>query len=96
MKRRIFLGATAGLLAAPWAARAQAVPKGGYGVGVTGLPALPADFHAFPYVNADAPKGGAVTFSQIGGFDSFNPVHHPRNASCRCELRVGHAHAAVR
>jgi microcin C transport system substrate-binding protein len=73
MKRRIFLGATAGLLTAPWLARAQAVPKGGYGVGVTGLPALPADFHAFPYANANAPKGGAVTFSEIGGFDSFNP-----------------------
>jgi microcin C transport system substrate-binding protein len=73
MKRRIFLGATAGLLTAPWLARAQAVPKGGYGVGVTGLPALPADFHAFPYVNADAPKGGAVTFSAVGSFDSFNP-----------------------
>jgi microcin C transport system substrate-binding protein len=73
MKRRIFLGATAGLMTAPWTARAQAVPKGGYGVGVTGLPALPADFQSFPYVNANAPKGGAVTFSQVGGFDSFNP-----------------------
>ena len=73
MKRRIFLGATAGLLAAPWTARAQAVPKGGYGVGVTGLPALPADFQSFPYVNANAPKGGSVAFSQVGGFNSFNP-----------------------
>jgi microcin C transport system substrate-binding protein len=73
MKRRIFLGATAGFLTAPWWARAQAVPKGGYGVGVTGLPALPADFKAFPYVNPNAPKGGSVTFSEIGGFDSFNP-----------------------
>jgi microcin C transport system substrate-binding protein len=73
MKRRIFLGATAGLLTAPWAARAQAVPKGGYGVGVTGLPALPADFKAFPYVNPDAPKGGAVTFSELGDYDGFNP-----------------------
>ena len=73
MKRRIFLGATAGLLTSPWTARAQAVPKGGYGVGVTGLPALPPGFQSFPYVNANAPKGGAVTFSEIGGFDSFNP-----------------------
>jgi microcin C transport system substrate-binding protein len=73
MKRRIFLGAAAGLLTAPWLARAQAVPKGGYGVGVTGLPALPADFQAFPYVSPNAPKGGSVTFSEIGGFDSFNP-----------------------
>jgi microcin C transport system substrate-binding protein len=73
MKRRTLLGASAGLLSAPWVARAQAVPKGGYGVGVTGLPALPADFQAFPYVNPKAPKGGSVTFSEIGGFDSFNP-----------------------
>ena len=76
MKRRTFLGATAGLITAPLvpsAARAQAVPQGGYGVGVTGLPALPADFRNFPYVNPEAPKGGAVTFSEVGGFDSFNP-----------------------
>lgn len=73
MKRRTFLGASAGLLTAPWVARAQAVPKGGYGVGVTGMPALPADFTAFPYVNPNAPKGGSVTLSEVGGFDSFNP-----------------------
>ncbi|MBW4022286.1 MAG: ABC transporter substrate-binding protein [Proteobacteria bacterium] len=73
MKRRIFLGTTAGLLTAPWLARAQAVAKGGYGVGVIAPPALPPGFQSFPYVNLNAPKGGAVTFSEIGGFDSFNP-----------------------
>jgi len=73
MQRRTFLTASAGLLALPWAARAQGIPQGGYGVAVTGLPALPAGFTAFPYVNPDAPKGGAVTFSEVGGFDSFNP-----------------------
>ncbi len=73
MQRRTFLAATAGLLATPWAARAQTVPPGGYGVAAIGLPGLPADFQHFPYVNPQAPKGGAVTFSEIGGFDSFNP-----------------------
>lgn len=75
MKRRTFLGAGAGLMTVPWwaEAQAQAVPPGGYGVGVTGLPALPADFQCFPYVNPKAPKGGSVTFSEVGGFDSFNP-----------------------
>jgi ABC-type oligopeptide transport system substrate-binding subunit len=73
MQRRTFLAATAGLLTAPWALRAQTVPQGGYGVGAIGLPALPADFQNFPYVNPKAPKGGSVTLSEIGGFDSFNP-----------------------
>ena len=73
MQRRTFLAASAGFLTAPLSLRAQTVPPGGYGVSVTGLPALPADFKNFPYVNPDAPKGGSVTFSQIGGFDNFNP-----------------------
>ena len=31
------------------------------------------DFEHFDYVNPNAPKGGTVTFSVIGTFDSFNP-----------------------
>ncbi len=31
------------------------------------------DFDHFDYVNPNAPKGGTVTFSAIGTFDSFNP-----------------------
>jgi microcin C transport system substrate-binding protein len=31
------------------------------------------DFEHFDYVNPHAPKGGTVTFSAIGTFDSFNP-----------------------
>ena len=38
-----------------------------------GEPALPANFAAFPYVNVNAPKGGAVRLASIGTFDSFNP-----------------------
>lgn len=78
MKRRSFLTSTAGaaalpLFTLPEAARAQQVAPGGYGVGVLDTPALPSGFTHFPYVNPQAPKGGAVTFSAIGGFDSFNP-----------------------
>lgn len=78
MKRRSFLSATVGamatpLIALPKAARAQVVAPGGYAVGVLDKPALPPGFPSFPYVNPHAPKGGAVTYSEIGGFDSFNP-----------------------
>src|SRR4051794_40224775 len=38
-----------------------------------GEPALPADFKAFPYVDADAPKGGSVTYAVLDSFDSVNP-----------------------
>ena len=53
----------------PDSARAQRL----HGLALIGEPALPADFKAFPYVNPDAPKGGAVTLGAIGTFDSFNP-----------------------
>ncbi|WP_298863828.1 extracellular solute-binding protein [uncultured Sulfitobacter sp.] len=38
-----------------------------------GDPALPADFTSLPYVNADAPKGGAIVLGNTGGYDSLNP-----------------------
>ena len=31
------------------------------------------DFKQLDYVNPDAPKGGTVKFSSLGGFDTFNP-----------------------
>jgi microcin C transport system substrate-binding protein len=36
-------------------------------------PALPADFTIRPWVNPNAPKGGEITLTAIGYFDSFNP-----------------------
>jgi microcin C transport system substrate-binding protein len=33
------------------------------------------NFTHFDYVNPDAPKGGKVTLSAIGGFDDFNPYN---------------------
>lgn len=32
----------------------------------------PSNFSHFDYVNPDAPKGGTVTFAQVGTYDSFN------------------------
>ncbi|MFG1479030.1 extracellular solute-binding protein [Xanthobacter sp. V4C-4] len=38
-----------------------------------GAPDLPANFSALPYANPDAPKGGRLTLSLVGTFDSLNP-----------------------
>ncbi|MBK5934110.1 extracellular solute-binding protein [Rhodovulum imhoffii] len=50
---------------------ARAAPE--HGIAMYGDPALPPDFVSLPYVNPDAPKGGRITFAEIGGFDSLNP-----------------------
>ncbi|MBU2982370.1 extracellular solute-binding protein [Lentibacter algarum] len=44
-----------------------------HGIAMYGSPALPPDFVALPYVNADAPKGGVYKTGNTGGFDSLNP-----------------------
>ena len=38
-----------------------------------GLPQLSADYQQFPYVNAEAPKGGTLRYGVFGTFDSLNP-----------------------
>ncbi len=50
---------------------ALAEPK--HGIAMYGDPALPPDFVSLPYVNADAPFGGAVSAGEVGSFDSLNP-----------------------
>ncbi len=50
---------------------ASAEPQ--HGISMYGEPALPPDFTALPYVNAEAPKGGQITLGNTGGFDSLNP-----------------------
>jgi len=42
-------------------------------IAMHGEPALSADFKSFPYVDADAPKGGSITYGVLGTFDSVNP-----------------------
>ncbi|MEL7081172.1 MAG: ABC transporter substrate-binding protein, partial [Pseudomonadota bacterium] len=53
------LGVTALILAILSAQDVAAEPK--HGIAMYGEPALPPDFVSLPYVNADAPKGGAIT-----------------------------------
>ncbi|MCC5989015.1 MAG: ABC transporter substrate-binding protein [Pararhodobacter sp.] len=38
-----------------------------------GEPALPPDFVSLPHADPDAPRGGRITFGEVGGFDSLNP-----------------------
>lgn len=56
------------VLAAP-TARAEPV----HAIAMQGEPALPPDFHHFPYANPDAPKGGSITYCVVGSFDNLNP-----------------------
>lgn len=39
-----------------------------------GEPKYPEGYQKFDYVNADAPVGGMVRLSTMGGFDTFNPI----------------------
>ncbi len=53
------------------AADADAAPR--HAIAMHGQPKYPPGFEHFDYVNPEAPKGGVVKLSSIGGFDSFNP-----------------------
>jgi peptide/nickel transport system substrate-binding protein len=44
-----------------------------HGIAMHGEPALPAEFQHLPYANPDAPKGGRMTYANVGTFDSMNP-----------------------
>ncbi len=59
--------------AAQTAAPAPA-PAWRHGMSLFGDLKYPADFKRFDYVNADAPKGGAVRLLGVGTFDNFNVV----------------------
>jgi peptide/nickel transport system substrate-binding protein len=67
------LACCAGLsvLLSPFAAPVRAAES--YAIAMHGAPAMPADFTHMPYVNADAPKGGRLTWGLLGTFDSLNP-----------------------
>lgn len=42
-------------------------------IAMRGAPALAPGFPSLPYANADAPRGGRLTLSALGTFDSLNP-----------------------
>jgi len=65
------LCATAGVLSGLGAASAADMYRG-HGIAMHGDLKYPSDFKNFDYVNPNAPKGGEVKLSAIGGFDSFN------------------------
>ncbi len=50
---------------------AQAAPE--HAIAMFGAPALPPDYAHLPYADPEAPKGGAIVFGAVGGFDSLNP-----------------------
>ncbi|WP_244888712.1 extracellular solute-binding protein [Paracoccus halophilus] len=52
-----------------------------HGIATFGEPDLPADFTQFRYVNPEAPKGGEISLSALGGFDSYNPFTHRGRAN---------------
>jgi peptide/nickel transport system substrate-binding protein len=45
-----------------------------HAIAMQGEPALAPGFAAFPYVNPNAPKGGALVQGALGSFDSLNPL----------------------
>lgn len=59
------------VLLSPFAAPVRAAES--CAIAMHGAPAMPADFTHMPYVNADAPKGGRLTWGLLGTFDSLNP-----------------------
>lgn len=75
-RRKIRLGVVAvvGIVAAITQARdVHAEVHVAHGIAMYGEPKYGADFKHFDYVNADAPKGGALRLAAAGTFDSFNP-----------------------
>jgi microcin C transport system substrate-binding protein len=73
MKRRDLFAAGFGLVAFSGRAMAQQGPIRTHALSLLGEPALPAGFPHWPWVNPDAPKGGQVTLTALGSFDSLNP-----------------------
>ena len=61
----------AGLLLSLLAGVCHAEPV--HGIAMYGAPKYPASFHAFDYVNPEAPKGGTLRWAVTGSFDSLNP-----------------------
>lgn len=65
----------------PASSQAEDAPVHHHALSLIGAPKYPADFTHFDYVNPDAPKGGVVRMSEIGSFDSLNPVLYKGEAA---------------
>jgi peptide/nickel transport system substrate-binding protein len=51
-----------------------AAASAAHAIAMHGAPAMPDDFAALPYADADAPKGGRLVQGVLGTFDSLNPL----------------------
>jgi microcin C transport system substrate-binding protein len=49
------------------------------GISTIGELKYPPGFKHFDYVNPDAPKGGTVNLSELGTFDTLNPIPNKGN-----------------
>src|SRR5690606_19756940 len=65
----VALGASASAQEQP----AEAATTVSHGISTFGELKYPADFEHLDYVNPDAPKGGEMSLSWLGTFDSMNP-----------------------
>ena len=65
----------------PASSQAEDAPIHHHALSLIGAPKYPADFTHFDYVNPDASKGGVVRMSEIGSFDSLNPVLYKGEAA---------------
>ena len=52
---------------------ASAADQPRHAIAMHGEAALPPSFEAYPYVNANAPKGGRLTLGKADSFNSLNP-----------------------
>ena len=72
---RSLLGAALAVALACPPAIADSVGQPAGAIAMHGDPALPPDFDHLPYVNPQAPKGGALNLAYLGAFDSLNPYN---------------------
>ena len=72
---RFLLGAALAIALACPSAIADSVGQPAGAIAMHGEPALPPDFDHLPYVNPQAPKGGALNLAYLGAFDSLNPYN---------------------
>jgi peptide/nickel transport system substrate-binding protein len=69
-----FVGFAAAVLLSAISGIGSAPAEEAHAIAMHGSPAVQADFTHLPYFNADAPKGGRLTWGILGTFDSLNPM----------------------
>ncbi|HEV7464352.1 MAG TPA: extracellular solute-binding protein [Methyloceanibacter sp.] len=80
LSRRLLLAVLLACLL-PASSQAKDTPVHHHALSLIGAPKYSADFTHFDYVNPAAPKGGVVRMSEIGSFDSLNPVLYKGEAA---------------